>query len=183
MTSPHYRYPTVRGWVVAEALLRATLDGLRKAGAFRRESGAFWLGSREAEARVSAVVFPRGPGVKEAPGLWRVSPEVFGAITRWAVPLRLCLLAVVHTHIGGGDPFLSWTDRTFGVRVPGVLAVVIPRGGKDPEYLHWGWYVFDKDDYRQLSNSEITERVRIDSRNHFEACFADEVNVRPLRVE
>jgi len=183
MTSCKFSYPMIENWVFAAGLLQATLGGVRVGGQFRKESGAFWLGIREPAARVSAVVFPRGPGVKEAPGFWRVSPEVFGAVARWAVPLGLCLLGVVHTHVGNTAPFLSWTDRRFGVRVPGVLAIVLLKGGKDGNHLNWGWYLFDHDEYRELSGSELRRRLIIDSTMDFATLCADEYDVRPERVK
>lgn len=175
-------YPAIEEWSVGEGLLHDTVDGVRIAGRFGRESGAFWLGRRKSEARVSELVFPRGAGVDEAPGLWKVSPEVFGAVTRWATPRSLCLLAVVHTHVGSAPPLLSWTDRNFGVRVPDVLAIVIPKGGNELNYRRWGWYVFEKDDYRQFSRSEMVKRLRLDQSEEFGSWQADESAVQPLRM-
>ena len=175
-------YPPVEQWTVGEGFPQATLEGVRTPGQFGRESGAFWLGRREHNALASALVFPRGAGVLEARGLWRVSPEVFGAVTRWAVPRMLCLLAVAHTHVGGLPPLLSWTDRNFGVRVPGMLAIVIGNGGNELNYLRWGWYVFGRNDYRRMSRSEITKRLTFDPSERFEIWCADENTVQFLEV-
>jgi proteasome lid subunit RPN8/RPN11 len=173
-------YPSIEQWTVGEGFLQATLKGVYGAAQFGRESGAFWLGKREANARITALVFPRGPGVEEARGLWRVSPELFGAVTRWAVPRDLCLLAVAHTHTGCTKPFLSWTDRTFGVRIPGILAIVIGSGGKEHNYFRWGWYVFEENDYRQILRSEMRKRLRLDPSQRFEVWHADEGTVQIL---
>jgi proteasome lid subunit RPN8/RPN11 len=91
-------------------------------------------------------------------------------------------LAVAHTHIGGTKPFLSWTDRTFGVRIPGILAIVIGNGGKEHNYLRWGWYVFEEDDYRQMLRPEITKRLRLHPSQHFEIWLAEESSVQILEV-
>jgi proteasome lid subunit RPN8/RPN11 len=175
-------YPPVEQWTVGEGFLQATLNGVYSAGEFGRESGAFWLGKREANARVTALVFPHGPGVEEARGHWTVSPEVFGAVTRWAMPRDLRLLAVAHTHIGCAKPFLSWTDRTFGVRVPGILAIVIGDGGREHNCFRWGWYVFEENDYRRMQRPEVRKRLRVEASQHFEVWRADESTVQILEA-
>jgi hypothetical protein len=175
-------YPTVEKWVIAEGIFHRTFDGVRPIGQSGREAGAFWLGRREATAHVYSVVLPHGIGVEEHRGRWAVSPEVFGAITRWAKPRNLCLLAVAHTHVRGVPPVLSWTDRNLGVRVPGMLAAVIGNGGADADHLKWGWYVFENTDYRTLAQDEISERIRIDQNGEFEAWSADAHGVKALRT-
>src|SRR5258708_11476177 len=141
-------YPPIERWVVAEQVLAGTLEGVRSAGRLGREAGVFWLGRRDEMAQISAVVVLRGVGVEELPNCWRVSPEVFGAVTRWATPRNLCLLGVAHIHLGGVRPVLSWTDRSFGVRVPGVLSVVVGGAGGECDYLNLGWYVFGNSYFR-----------------------------------
>ncbi len=173
-------YPAVENWLIAEGIFRWTLDGVQPIGQSGREAGAFWLGRREATAHVYSVVLPHGVGVEEHHGRWAVSPEVFGAITRWAKPRKLCLLAVAHTHVRGVPPVLSWTGRNLGVRAPGMLAAVIGNGGDDSDHLKWGWYVFENDDYRLLSGRDIGERIRIDPTGECEAWTADANGVQAL---
>ncbi len=175
-------YPPVKQWVIAEGIFRQTLDGVRLIAQSEKEAGAFWLGKREAVAEISSLVLPHGRGVEEHRGRWAVSPEVLGAITRWAKPRNLCLLAVAHTHLRGVPPVLSWSDRNLGVRVPGMLAVVIGNGGDDSAHVKWGWYVFEDGDYRQLSQHEIGERIRIDAVREFETWSADANGVQVLRT-
>jgi len=175
-------YPPVDQWVIAEGVFRQTLDGVRLIGQSEKEAGAFWLGKREAVAEIFSMVLPHGLGVEEQRGRWTVSPEVFGAITRWAKPRNLCLLAVAHTHLRGVPPILSWSDRNFGIRVPGMLAVVIGNGGGDSDHLKWGWHVFEEVDYRQLSQREIGERIRIDGERKFEVWTANVSGVQALET-
>ena len=153
-------YPGITQWVVPHAVRRSTLDGVRPAGLRGDESGAFWLGVRADVAAVTAVVLPRGKGVEETPSHWRVAPEVFGAISRWAQPQGLTLLGIAHTHVHGVPVRLSWADRHQSVRVPGILAVVIGDGGQDEDHFGWGWYVYDKGDYREILRTELKRRVR-----------------------
>jgi len=173
-------YPTINEWVVSDAARRATLAGVRPAGRAVRESGAFWLGAREAIARVAVVVLPKGRGVEESIGHWRVTPEVFGEISRWAKPRGLTLLGIAHTHVRGVPARLSWSDRHRSVCVPGILSVVIGNGGEDDDHDKWGWYVYDEDDYRELLPPELTQRVRSNSTDAVEVLYADTEGVWPL---
>jgi hypothetical protein len=129
---------------------------------------------------VSAVVLPRGKGVDESPAQWRVSPEVFGAISRWARPGGLTLLGIAHTHVRGVPARLSWADRHRSVRVPGILAVVIGNAGQDDDHYGWGWYVYEDDDYRELLRPELMRRVQGSSRETVEVWCADSEGVWPL---
>jgi hypothetical protein len=158
MTSP---YPQIDRWAVPESAMTTTLEVVGPAGQQGNESGVFWLGARAGLARVSVVVHPQGEGVEETPGYWRVSPEVFGVISRWAGPLGLTLLGIAHTHGRGVPARLSWADRNRSVRVPGILAVVIGNGGEDHDYRGWGWYVHENGDFRELGEAELMERVEV----------------------
>lgn len=173
-------YPDIDQWVLPDAAKRATFRGVRPSGHRGNESGAFWLGVRASVACVSAVVLPRGKGVDESPGQWRVSPEVFGAISRWARPRGLALLGIAHTHVRGSPARLSWADRHRSVRVPGILAVVIGNAGEDDDHYGWGWYVYEDDDYRELLRPELMRRVQESSRETVEVWRADSEGVWPL---
>lgn len=156
-------YPRIDRWVLPRAALSTTLTGVQKEGQSVREAGALWLGSRTDTARITTVVFPIGKGVEATAGKWKVSPEVFGVVSRWAKPLGLSLLGVVHTHLHGVPPRLSWADREYSVQVPDMLAVVIGEGGHEPDYRNWGWYLYDKNDYRQLLTQEVTQLFEMTS--------------------
>jgi hypothetical protein len=136
---------------------------------------------REAVAPVTAVVLPQGKGVEESPGQWCVSPEVFGAISRWAKPRGLALLGIAHTHIRGVPARLSWADRHRSVRVPGILAIVIGNGGEDDDHHDWGWYVYEEDDYRELSRTELRRRIQGDGSAAVEVWRADSEGVWLLK--
>lgn len=154
-------YPRVSRWVLPSSALAATFAAVRPGARRGVESGVFWMGVRSEVATVDAVVMPRGPGVEERPDRWRVSAEVYGVVSRWAVPRRLSLLAWVHTHGRGVPAQLSLPDRTRSIQVPGVLAVVIGAGGADEDPALWGWYVHEDGDYRMLEDGERETRVGI----------------------
>lgn len=175
-------YPDIDRWMIPGAAMSATLAGVRPSGHCGNESGAFWLGTRTAISRVTTVVLPRGPGVEETPGQWRVASEVFGAISRWAKPRGLTLLGIAHTHVHGVPPRLSWADRHRSVRVPGILAVVIGRGGEDANHRDWGWYVFENDDYRELACPELDRRVEIAADDALDVWGADNESVWELNT-
>jgi hypothetical protein len=180
-----YIYPHIREWLVPEGIFTSTLAGVRPSGERGRESGAFWLGYRAARTKIEAVVLPSGPGVEEYAYQWRVSPEVFGEVARWAKPHGLTLIGVAHTHIRGVPVDLSWADRTQSVQVPGMLAVVIGNGGQDAVFTDWGWFVYERNDYRRISHSELINRVRvITDIPHTDVFRADSTGVRPIpRIE
>jgi len=173
-------YSPIRRWVIAEEALRATLAGVRPAGLLRMESGAFWLGDRAAVARVTSVVLPSGEGVMGSSGCWRVSPEVFGSISRWAVPRRLCLLGMAHTHMPGVPVLLSRTDRSHSVQVPGFLEVVIGNAGTDSNHREWAWYVREEQRYQRLPEPELSVRVRLQFDAPIEVWRADARGVYPV---
>jgi hypothetical protein len=154
-------YPTIERWLIPERALLATLAGVGPPGRLGNESGAFWLGDRGATAVVRAVILPSGRGVIESPDRWEVSPEVFGAISRFAQPRKLTLLGIAHTHGRGVGTGLSWADRYRSVQVPGILAVVIGEGGADHDHGRWGWYVYEDSDYRELPLPERAKRIEV----------------------
>lgn len=172
-------YPRIEHWILAEGVCAATLEGVRAAGQLGNESGAFWLGERAGTARVHTVVLPAGPGVEERPYQWRVSPEVFGAVSRWAKPRGLTLLGIAHTHGRGVPARLSWADRYRSVQVPGILSVVIGNGGEDRDHLKWGWYVYENGDYVELMPTELARRLEIERGREVEIWRADALGVWP----
>ncbi|MGH9961664.1 MAG: hypothetical protein ACREBC_31815 [Pyrinomonadaceae bacterium] len=151
-------YPPIEEWFIPNGACAATLAGVRPAGERGSEAGAFWLGGRSFRSRIEAVVLPSGSGVEEYSYRWRVSPEVFGEVTRWAKPLGLFLLGVAHTHLPGVPVDLSWVDRTEGVRAPDMLASVIGNGGLDESHHDWGWFVYEDNDYRRMPANELSKR-------------------------
>lgn len=154
-------FPPIERWQLPRSACGRTREAVVGAGRRGNESGVFWIGRRGATSPVSAIVFPKGPGMIEAPGRWSVAPELYAAVAAWAKPRGLSLLAVVHTHLSGVRPHLSHTDRTRGLKVPGALAVIIPSGGLEHDIDAWGWYVYDGDGYRELAHGERGERIQL----------------------
>ncbi len=154
-------FPPIERWQLPRAACERTRTALLPAGRRGSESGVFWAGRRQTMTTISAVIFPTGPGVVEAPGRWSVTPEVYAAVASWAKPRGLSLLAVVHTHLEHVPPRLSRTDRTQGLKVPDALAVIIGRGGDEPDLDAWGWFVYDDGEYRALGSAECAERLEL----------------------
>lgn len=148
-------YPDIRTWAVPTGVLAATLEAVHPSTHPGVEAGVFWLGNRDTEASVTAVVIPHGRGVDELPGCWRVSPEVFGRIGSWATATGVTLLGVCHTHSGPSPARLSIRDRTHSIKVPSILAVVIARDGLESEPELWGWYVWRDGDYQPLRSNRL----------------------------
>lgn len=152
-------YPPIEEWRLPEAAIAATLASVGGAGRRGDEAGVFWLGRRERVAVVEAVVSLRGRGVFESPGLWVVSSEVYGVVSRLASADGLVLLGTAHTHGRGVPVALSRTDRRHGVRVPDVLALVIGDGGQMSEPEGWSWNTFEEREFRPLDATELARRV------------------------
>jgi hypothetical protein len=144
---------------VPQAAVAATLVSVVGAGRRGDEAGVFWLGRREANTEVTCVVSLRGRGVLESPGLWQVSSEVYGVVSRLAAAGQVVLLATAHTHGRGVPVALSLTDRRHGVRVPDFLALVIGDGGASRRPADWSWNSFDGSDFRSLDRDELARRV------------------------
>jgi hypothetical protein len=152
-------YPPIDQWRVPRAAVTATLASVVGAGRRGDEAGVFWLGSRDLVTDMAAVVSLRGPGVLESPGLWQVSSQVYGVVTRLAQGMGLVLVATAHTHGRGVPVRLSPTDRRHGVRVPDFLALVIGEGGDAPKPTDWSWNTYEIGDFRRLDGAEMSRRV------------------------
>ncbi|MEK6274329.1 MAG: hypothetical protein AABM30_03235 [Actinomycetota bacterium] len=154
-------YPPIERWRLPEAACEQTRAAVKPAGRRGVESGVFWLGRRAGVSEITAVVHPIGEGVEETPFYWSVSPEVYAAVAAWANLRRLTLLAVAHIHLSAAQPRMSPTDRTQGLKVPDALAIILPRGGREPAVDAWGWFVYEDSDYRELESRERAGRVEL----------------------
>ena len=112
--------------VITRTLWNELLEGLRSRGGYRRESGAFLLGSGERQRRISSIVFYD-----------EIDPVAFdtGIVVidggRIADLWRICrsrgeaVVADVHTH--GGEAEMSEADRMHPMMAePGHLALILP---------------------------------------------------------
>jgi len=154
-------YPPIDEWRVPKSAVAATLASVVGAGRRGDEAGVFWLGRRDAVAEVSAIVSLRGPGILESPGLWQVSSDVYGVVSRLAVDQGVVLLATAHTHGRGVPVMLSPTDRRHGVRVPDFLALVIGDGGEAGDPADWSWNAFDGRDFQRFDSDELARRAKV----------------------
>lgn len=152
-------FPPIERWLVPEAACEQTREAVLPAGRRGTESGVFWLGTRAATSIVRTVAMPIGVGVIEEPWRWSVSAELYGAVAAYAKPRGLTLLAVVHTHLSARVPHLSRTDRMQGLKVQDALAVIIGSAGEERDPARWGWFVYDRGDYRDIGLDERAERI------------------------
>lgn len=152
-------YTAIERWRLPQLAVAATLASVVGAGHRGDEAGVFWLGERSRVSTVRAVVSLRGRGVLESPGLWTVSSEVYGVVSRLGREHGLTLLGTAHTHGRGMRVGLSYTDRRDGVRVPDFLAVVIGNGGADRDPRAWSFNVFEKRDFRELRPADFQAHI------------------------
>jgi hypothetical protein len=172
-------YPRIDVWELDESAIVATLTAVQRPGRAGNEGGVFWVGTRAATSTVRAVVVPAGDGVIEAPGFWRVTPEVYGVISVWAAERGWSLLGICHIHGDGVPARLSVQDRNHLVRAPGVLAVVIGAAGRDHDPDRWGWYEFAYGAYRALHADERHHRLRPTNAADVEVWAANRYGCRP----
>src|SRR5438105_2065357 len=117
------------------------LKGLLLAGRQGCEGGALWLGTRADGAVVKTVVLPHGKGVIERPGFWELSTEVYGQVGTWAAEKGQVLLALVHSHRGPKDVWLSPTDQFATVHVIDFLSIVVGGYGRVADPNSWGYHI------------------------------------------
>lgn len=135
------------------------LEGLVLAGRSGYEGGALWLGRRAEEAVVKTIVLPRGKGVTERPGFWQLSTEVYGQVGTWASQREEVLLALVHSHRGPEDVWLSSTDQFATVHVIDFLSIVVGAYGSVADPTRWGYHVFNGKVFAQLDDGSVARRI------------------------
>jgi hypothetical protein len=175
-------YPEIEKWAVPQAALAKTVAAVLPTGLAGRETGVFWLGERSTIATVSALVMPSGQGVEEHPEQWKVSPAVYGAISLWAKPKHLALLAIAHIHLPGVPVALSWADRNLSVQVPGILAIVIGNGGADRDHSQWSWNVYNRNEYRKMTPPQLGDRIDITPNGRLSTWRADASGVYEVEI-
>jgi hypothetical protein len=173
-------YPVIDVWELGRSAIGATIAAVQRPGRDGKEGGVFWIGTRGQTSVVRSVVIPAGEGVVEAADFWQVTPEVFGAVSRWASERAWSLLGICHTHGDGIPARLSPQDRAHLVRAPGVLAVVIGSAGREDNPQRWGWYEFTSGAYRAISPRERQRRLRLTSDAGTEVWAADRRGCRPV---
>jgi hypothetical protein len=136
------------------------LEGLILAGRHGHEGGALWLGRRADEAVVKTVVLPSGKGVMESPGFWQLSTEVYGQVGTWASQREEVLLALVHSHRGPKDVWLSATDQFATVHVIDFLSIVVGGYGRVADPNSWGYHIFNGKAFERLDDGIVARRVR-----------------------
>ena len=136
------------------------LEGLLRAGHRGCEGGALWLGTRAEETVVKTLVLPRGEGVTERPGYWQLSTEVYGQVGAWASNRGQVLLALVHSHRGPRDVWLSPTDQFSTVHVIDFLSIVVGGYGRVSDMRMWGYHVFNGESFDRLNDQSVTRRIR-----------------------
>jgi len=166
-------FPPIERWRLPEVACELTLNAVMPAGRRGCESGVLWLGQRDALSVITAVVHPIGEGVEETSCFWSISPEAYAAVSAWARPRRLTLLAVAHIHLGAGRARMSETDRKQGLKVTDALSIIVPRGGLESDPSAWGWFVFDEGDYRELEELEQVRRIELTSTGEVEFARID----------
>ncbi|WP_182920284.1 hypothetical protein [Nocardioides cavernaquae] len=126
-------------------------------GALGVETGSLLL-TPPGEPTVTVVALAGVAGIERHPGLLIFSAAALNPLFSYAEDTGLQLRAQVHSHMH--DAFLSHTDKTGNIRMPGFIASVIPDFGTpsaDPTV--WGWWAFDGDDWTPIDAAVVTTQT------------------------
>ena len=125
--------------------VEALVTDVARYGALGVETGSLLL-TPPGEPTVTALALAGTAGIERHPHLLVFSSAALNPLFSYAEDNGLQLRAQVHSHMH--DAFLSHTDKTGNIRMPGFIASVIPTfatPATDPST--WGWWTFDEGDW------------------------------------
>lgn len=117
---------------ISHHLWAELLEGLRKRGSYKRESGAFLLGPADEPRRVTSIVFydQIDPAAFDT-GIIVIDGACMGDLWRICRERGEVVVADVHTHPGGAGQ--SNSDRNHPmIAEPGHIAMILPNFAADP---------------------------------------------------
>ncbi|PWN02573.1 hypothetical protein DJ010_12725 [Nocardioides silvaticus] len=123
-------------------------------GALGVETGALLLTPPD-DPTVTVVALAGTAGIDRHPQLLVFSSAALNPLFSYAEDNSLQLRAQLHSH--RHKAFLSHTDKTGNIRVPGFIASVIPNfatPATDP--ATWGWWTFEDGDWQPIEPATIT---------------------------
>lgn len=155
-------FPTIEKYRCSGSLLRKTVDAFKQSR--KVEAIVFWAGhvSADAVAHLTALILPRGGGLKQEALCSGLDAHTMAAVTDLLDPPKRILLTQIHTH--PGEAFHSWTDDNLSWRSPGFLSVVLPHYGKVSPRSHrnWSYHRCDSESrYRKLERPEVLRRFEV----------------------
>src|SRR5690348_16213171 len=124
-------FPQIDRWLIPKSALDESRKEMAQDGRRRNEGTCLWLGTRsDGVARITHVVFLRGPGVQKGPSNVQIDPELMRDVHEKAESVGRILIGQIHSHGHYYGVDFSPTDHRYGVRVPFFLSVVCPDFGQ-----------------------------------------------------
>jgi proteasome lid subunit RPN8/RPN11 len=118
-------------------------------GTQKLETGAFLLAPAGAPNWLAVLALAGTQGITRRPDHFSVTGEALEQLFEWAEDHHLRVRAQVHSH--SGPAFLSRTDRTHGLNVPGFTTTVVPSYTDPPRTVAgWGWWRHEDGDWRTV---------------------------------
>ena len=134
-------------------------------GASGNEGVTLWLGTRrDGHAVITHSVILRGSGIVKRPDYLNIEPDLLNDVADLAIELNVSLVGQIHSHGPGYGTDLSYTDRTYGIKVPHYLSIVAPDYAMNSEVsiADCGVHVYEPDvGFRRLPQPEIESRIEL----------------------
>jgi proteasome lid subunit RPN8/RPN11 len=158
------KVPSVSSWRLARSVLPDSLAEMKRDGLRGNEGIVLWLGHKgNGLAEVTHLVSLRGSGISKSPVNLTIDAWLINDVTDIALQLGVRLIGQIHSHGPGFGTDLSYSDRSYGVAVPGYLSVVAPDYALRPSTL-WsdcGVFVYEKGiGYKRLRIREFKQRFQ-----------------------
>lgn len=118
------------------------------------ETGALLLTPPD-DPTVTVLALAGTVGINRRPRLLVLSSLALNPLFAYAEENNLQLRAQIHSH--ARQAFLSHTDKTGNIRMPGFIASVIPNFATPPrDPATWGWWIFKDGDWVPMEPAVIT---------------------------
>lgn len=122
------------------AAVSTMVGDIRAYGRKGLETGSLLL-TRPGGPDVTVLAMAGDRGVTRKHGLFVLSSAALAPLFTFAEDTELQLRAQVHSH--AGRAFLSRTDKSGNIRVPGFIAAVVPNFVSPSEDVGvWGWWTY-----------------------------------------
>jgi proteasome lid subunit RPN8/RPN11 len=158
-------FPPVLKWRVPSSLLTDSIKEMKEDGLLGNEGIVLWLGRRnQGQAEITHLVSLRCKGVIRSPANLKIDSSVINDLTDIAVKRGVILIGQIHSHGPGYGIELSYSDRTYGVAVPGYLSVVAPDYALR-QLIRWndcGVFVYENEaGFKSFNSREIKRRITL----------------------
>lgn len=137
-----------KAFIITNTATGAMLAECRRFGAQRVETGGFILVDR-GDAVATTVAVAGEEGILRDPRLFDISGAANDKLQDWAIDQDSIISVQWHTH--RFEAYMSETDLTCGINLPGMITAIIPEFESPPESPEdWGWWIFTDGSWRRI---------------------------------